>query len=168
MPTKPNTIIIDNGTGFTKMGYAGNQYPTHVIPTTIADFVSREAKSNKKPFEYDQVDYHIGYDAYNYRNSHDYCKLLENGEIKNFDYMEKFWNRCMFNYLRCEPSENVVVLTGILPFILLYKEPPMNSPENRETMAEIMFETFNVKGLHISVQATLALYSSWYMAPEGS
>jgi len=35
----------------------------------------------------------------------------------------------------------------------------MNSPENREQMAEIMFETFGVKGLFIGVQATLALYS---------
>lgn len=38
-------------------------------------------------------------------------------------------------------------------------EPPMNTPENREQMAEIMFETFNVKGLFIGVQATLALYA---------
>lgn len=35
----------------------------------------------------------------------------------------------------------------------------MNSPENREQMAEIMFETFGVKGLFIGVQAVLALYS---------
>jgi len=35
----------------------------------------------------------------------------------------------------------------------------MNPPENREKMAEIMFETFNVKGLYIGVQAVLALYS---------
>jgi actin-related protein 3 len=35
----------------------------------------------------------------------------------------------------------------------------MNTPENREQMAEIMFETFGVKGLFIGVQATLALYS---------
>ena len=35
-------------------------------------------------------------------------------------------------------------------------------------MAEIMFETFDVKGLHISVQATLALYSSWYVAAPDS
>lgn len=35
----------------------------------------------------------------------------------------------------------------------------MNTPENREQMAEIMFETFNVKGLFIGVQATLALYA---------
>lgn len=35
----------------------------------------------------------------------------------------------------------------------------MNTPENREQMAEIMFETFGVKGLFIGVQATLALYA---------
>lgn len=37
----------------------------------------------------------------------------------------------------------------------------MNAPENREQMAEIMFETFNVPGLHISVQAVLSLAASW-------
>lgn len=48
----------------------------------------------------------------------------------------------MFNcLLRCEPEETIVILT----------EPPMNPPENREAMAEIMFETFNVKGLYIAV-----------------
>ena len=35
----------------------------------------------------------------------------------------------------------------------------MNTPENREQIAEIMFETFNVKGLYIGVQAVLALYA---------
>jgi len=33
----------------------------------------------------------------------------------------------------------------------------MNTPENREQMAEIMFETFNVPALYIGVQAVLAL-----------
>ncbi len=30
------TIVIDNGTGFTKMGYAGNSEPSHKFPTVIA------------------------------------------------------------------------------------------------------------------------------------
>ncbi len=51
--------------------------------------------------------------------------------------------------MRCEPEEHRFILT----------EPPLNTPENREQMAEIMFETFNVKGLFIGVQATLALYA---------
>jgi len=49
--------------------------------------------------------------------------------------MEKFWHRSIFDYLRCEPEETTFILT----------EPPMNPPENRENIAEIMFETFNVK-----------------------
>ena len=43
----------------------------------------------------------------------------------------------------------------------------MNTPENREQMAEIMFETFNVKGLFIGVQATLALYAQLANTTEG-
>jgi actin-related protein len=33
----------------------------------------------------------------------------------------------------------------------------MNPPENREAVAEIFFETFNVPGLFIGVQAVFAL-----------
>ena len=33
----------------------------------------------------------------------------------------------------------------------------MNPPENREAIAEIFFETFNVPGLYIGVQAVFAL-----------
>lgn len=53
--------------------------------------------------------------------------------------MEKFWHRSIFDYMRAEPDETVFILT----------EPPMNSAENREQMAEIYFETFNAKGLTI-------------------
>lgn len=69
--------------------------------------------------------------------------------IKDWDGVEKFWHKSIYSYLRCEPEEHRFILT----------EPPLNTPENREQMAEIMFETFGVKGLFIGVQATLALYS---------
>lgn len=64
----------------------------------------------------------------------------------------------MFSYLRVEPEEHEVVLT----------EPPLNTPENREQMAEIMFETFNIKGLFIGVQAVLALYAGVYAGDRSS
>jgi actin-related protein 3 len=37
----------------------------------------------------------------------------------------------------------------------------LNPPENREQTAEIFFESFNIKGLYIAVQAVLALAASW-------
>lgn len=56
--------------------------------------------------------------------------------------MERFLEQCVFKYLRAEPEDHHFLLT----------EPPLNTPENREYTAEIMFETFNVPGLYIAVQ----------------
>ena len=33
----PNIVVVDNGTGYTKLGYAGNFEPSYVLPTTIAE-----------------------------------------------------------------------------------------------------------------------------------
>eukprot|EP00961_Rhodomonas_salina_P253740 3429253-Rhodomonas_salina.2 len=30
------SVVIDNGTGYTKMGYAGNAEPSYIVPTVIA------------------------------------------------------------------------------------------------------------------------------------
>jgi actin-related protein 3 len=65
--------------------------------------------------------------------------------------MEQVWQHCIFKYLRCDPEDHYFCLT----------EPPLNPPENREFTAEVMFETFNVPGLYIAVQAVLALAASW-------
>lgn len=70
--------------------------------------------------------------------------------MKNFSNF-RFWEQSIFKYLRAEPEDHHFLLT----------EPPLNTPENREYMAEIMFETFNVPGLYIAVQAVLALAASW-------
>jgi actin-related protein 3 len=42
----------------------------------------------------------------------------------------------------------------------------LNPPENREYAAEIMFETFNVPGLYIGVQAVLALAAAFTQLPS--
>ena len=76
---------------------------------------------------------------------------IRHGLVENWDNMERLWQQCIFKYLRCEPEDHYFLLT----------EPPLNTPENRENTAEIMFETYNVPGLYIAVQAVLALAASW-------
>ena len=39
-------------------------------------------------------------------------------------------------------------------------EPPLNPRSNRDTAAQILFETFNIPALHTSIQAVLSLYAS--------
>ncbi|CAI8040284.1 Actin-related protein 3, partial [Geodia barretti] len=76
---------------------------------------------------------------------------IRHGVVEDWDLMERFWEQCIFKYLRAEPEDHYFLLT----------EPPLNTPENREYTAEIMFESFNVPGLYIAVQAVLALAASW-------
>ncbi|OLP87699.1 actin [Symbiodinium microadriaticum] len=69
------------------------------------------------------------------------CKLsmsypMENGEIENFDDIEKLWTYIFEEKL---------------------KEPPYNPTGKREKMVEVMFETFGVPSLNISIQGVLAL-----------
>lgn len=39
--SEPATVVIDNGTGYTKMGYAGNMEPSYLIPSVIAKNVPK-------------------------------------------------------------------------------------------------------------------------------
>ena len=145
-------VVIDNGTGYTKMGFAGNCEPQYITPTVIATQEGKgaqKAAAQKKGIE--DLDFYIGDEALAHSKTYDVFYPVRHGQIENWTHMELFWEHCIFKYLRCEPEDHAVLLT----------EPPLNAPENREYTAEIMFETFNVPGLYIAVQAVLALAASW-------
>ena len=95
------------------------------------------------------LDFFIGDEAEERKTHYDLSYPIRHGQIENWDHMERFWQHCMFKYLRCEPEEHCFCLT----------EPPMNAPENREYTAEIMFETFNVPVTYPAVQAELSLFA---------
>ncbi|CAK9787449.1 putative actin-like protein 3 [Cutaneotrichosporon oleaginosum] len=161
-------LVIDNGTGYTKMGFAGNSEPSFVFPTVIAtkDAASTSSSStgrrpappvaakpghlaSKRGIE--DLDFFIGDEAVANSKTYSLHYPIRHGMINNWDQMERFWEQSIFKYLRAEPEDHYVLLT----------EPPLNPPENRENTAEIMFESFNVAGLYIAVQAVLALAASW-------
>ncbi|GBG87315.1 hypothetical protein CBR_g45374 [Chara braunii] len=97
------------------------------------------------------LDFYVGEEALSRANTHSLSFPVRHGQVDNWDTMERFWQQCIFNYLRCDPEDHYFLLT----------ESPLTAPENREYMAEIMFETFNVPGLYIAVQAVLALAASY-------
>lgn len=143
-------VVIDNGTGYTKMGYAGNTEPQYIVPTLIAQKASAGGQDTGLD-GLDDMDFYIGNEAHQHTSTHQINYPIRHGLVENWDNMERLWQQCIFKYLRCEPEEHYFLLT----------EPPLNTPENREYTAEIMFETFNVPGLYIAVQAVLALAASW-------
>lgn len=149
-------MVIDNGTGYTKMGYAGNVEPNYIVPTLIATPQQQGGAQGGSTYGargdgLHDLDFYIGNEAQEHSSSYQINYPIKHGLIENWDNMEKLWQRCVFQYLRCEPEDHYFLLT----------EPPLNTPENREYTAEVMFETFNVPGLYIAVQAILALAASW-------
>ena len=56
---EPPTVVIDNGTGYTKMGYSGNVDPSYIIPSVIA--TANKPKNTK--FDIGDLDYFIGDEA---------------------------------------------------------------------------------------------------------
>lgn len=132
------------------MGYTftGNLEPDFVIPTAIAELDKKSTLSTSN--KVDEFNFAIGYEALNLARdskAHSLVYPMADGLVANWDLMEKYWNHSIYHYLKCDPENHYFILT----------EPPMNPPENRENIAEIFFETFNVAGLYIGVQATFSL-----------
>jgi actin-related protein len=75
---------------------------------------------------------------------------IEHGIVEDWPAMERIYHYTFYTDLRIDPSEFPIMLT----------EAPLNPRANREKMAEIMFETFNVPALYIATQAVLSLYAS--------
>lgn len=134
------------------MGYAGNKEPQFIIPSTIA--VRESARMGDQTFRRgkaaEDLDFFIGDEAFE-ATGYAVKYPVRHGLVEDWDLMEKYMEQCIFKYLRAEPEDHHFLLT----------EPPLNTPENREYTAEIMFETFNVPGLYIAVQAVLSLAASW-------
>lgn len=148
-------VVIDNGTGYTKMGYAGNDLPQYIVPTATAHRPSAPGTAGKRD-GLEDMDFYMGYEALAHSSTHQVGWPIQHGLIEDWDNMERLWRTCIFKHLKCEPEEHYFMLT----------EPPLNTPENREYTAEIMYETFGVAGLYIAVQAVMALCATWTEVAE--
>lgn len=137
-------IVIDNGSGFTKAGFAGAESPKSVFPTLIGT-----PKSSQQMVGGQNKDYFVGFESQAKSDLLNLRHPIENGLVTNWDEVEKVWNHTFYNELLVKPEEHPVVLT----------EKPLCPKMNREKMIQIMFETFNVRGFYLGVQAVLALFS---------
>ena len=140
-------LVIDNGTGLSKNGFAGEDQPRSVFPTLVG---YPKYQAIMTDVEHYVREYYIGEEALNLRGVLKLLYPIEHGQVNDWEAMERLWHYSFYNDLRVNPNEHPVLLT----------EPPLNAKANREKMAEIMFETFNVPAIYISMQAVLSLYAS--------
>ncbi|EGX45110.1 Actin-like protein [Orbilia oligospora] len=138
-------VVIDNGSGTIKAGFAGEDTPKCFFNS----FVGRP-KHPRVLAGALEGDVFIGSRAQDLRGLLKIKYPLEHGIVTDWDDMERIWQYVYSDELKTLSEEHPVLLT----------EAPLNPRANRDMAAQIFFETFNVPALFTSVQAVLSLYAS--------
>ena len=136
---KKPSIIIDNGSGFCKAGFGGEKEPKTIFATSIGYIKFSGCIGFANP----RAEYFIGKEAEQKIGILKMEHPIENGIITNWENIEKIWKHIFNNELIVSPEEHSVLLT----------EVPFNSNENREKVAQIIFEHFKVPRLYIDNQS---------------
>ncbi|KAH0973422.1 hypothetical protein GBA52_025578 [Prunus armeniaca] len=141
-----NVVVCDNGTGYVKCGFAGENFPTSVFPCVVGRPLLRYEESL---MEQEIKDVIVGEACAEFRHQLDINYPVNNGIVQNWDDMGHVWDHAFYSELKIDPTECQILLT----------DPPLNPSKNREKMVETMFEKYNFAGVFIQIQAVLTLYA---------
>lgn len=152
-------VVIDNGSGNLKAGFAGEDKPKSFASSVIGrpkyqkimagSLLSNNEDSTTGTF-LNKDETFIGNLAQQNRGLLKLSYPIEHGIVTNWDDMEKIWYNTYTQDLRTNSEEHPLLIT----------EAPLNPRSNRDKMCQVFFETFNVPCIYVSIQAVLSLYAS--------
>ena len=141
---KPH-IIIDLGTGYCKSGFSTEESPSSIISCLVG-----RPKYSSGRVGFDKRKFFVGSEAASISGVLNINNPISEGVINNWDDIEKMLGFIFSSELKVDPSEYNILLT----------ETPMNPKENKEKLAQIMFENFNIQGLYIALESLLSLFNA--------
>merc|ERR1719389_62659 len=143
----PLVIVMDNGSGMMKAGFAGEEAPQAVFPAAVArpkgNLQQMHGVAGKSEY--------IGEEAMAKKGICEINYPIAAGIVESWEDMEKVWHHTFYNELRVAPNEAKGVLLT---------EAPRNPKANREKMVQIMFDVFEVQNTYVAFQAVMSLYAA--------
>ena len=139
------TIVIDNGSGYIRAGYSGDEVPSYVAPNCIG-------KLKQKYFNlFDNKHFLCGKEAQDKNELFNLEYPIKHGVIENFDNMECILgNLVITNKYVPVPEESNIFLT----------DSNFDPKINREKLAQMLFETFCFNKIYICNPSNLNLFAA--------
>nr|XP_033811851.1 actin-like [Geotrypetes seraphini] len=140
---KTVAVVIDTGTGTTKVGKAGEPKPSSLVSTVVGYPLKKSLKCGniREPF-------YIGNIAFAQPD----IKIIEpvrHGIIIDWEAMETIWRYIFYHDLKASPEEHAVLLS----------DPPLSPTTNREKLVEVLFESMKSIAMYVAYQSVLSTYS---------
>eukprot|EP01084_Bolivina_argentea_P204445 349145_1 len=132
-------IVIDNGTGYMKSGFAGDDAPLSIIPSVVR---KNEIGNGK---------YLCGNEALTLNGCLTLRYPIEHGMVTNWTGLEQLWQYIFYNELHIAPEEHPLCVAHCIG---------SGTKSPREKMIQIAFETFNVPAYYTVYPQILACYAS--------
>ncbi|CDS03258.1 hypothetical protein LRAMOSA00660 [Lichtheimia ramosa] len=161
-----NALVFDMGTSSTRAGYAGEDTPRVMFPTSYG-YVKEDSSANDNAASGDgdvtmseastttdattrKSQYYVGDNKINsWRKNMEIRNPMTDGLVSDWDAVEQIWNTTFRDMLRVNPAEHPLLCT----------EPAWNTVENREKMMELAFEKFDFPAFYLAKDAVMTAFS---------
>eukprot|EP00908_Phaeocystis_cordata_P000622 Transcript_10686.p2 GENE.Transcript_10686~~Transcript_10686.p2 ORF type:complete len:437 (+),score=202.66 Transcript_10686:120-1430(+) len=143
-----SAIVMDLGSSCTKSGYAGEDCPKFVIPSSVGVIGGEEAAAQEGP---SKRTFHVGTNALAVpREGMRVEGALRDGIVADWDAAEALMEHSLKSCLGCDPTDHPLLLA----------EPSFNPAANRTKLTELAFEKFQIPALFLSKNAVLAAFAA--------
>ena len=137
-------IVIDNGSGLLKAGFAGSELPKTIFPSLVG-----RPKYPRVMAGAVEGDIFIGDAAREMRGLLHLSQPLAHGVVRDWEDQQAVWAKA-WSELGVAVDQHPVLLT----------EAALNPRAQRGKAAEVFFDSFAVPAFYVETQSILALYAS--------
>jgi actin-related protein 4 len=151
-----NALVLDTGSYWTRVGFAGEDSPRAVIPTHYGSMLAGVDAEELPDADGPAVGgpkktYYFGDSDLNYpRPGMDISNPMKDGVVQDWDAITSIWSHGLENILQTDAKDSP----------MLFTEQIWNSDASREKMMEVAFEHFEAAATYIVKSPVCSLFAS--------